>query len=487
MADARPVRRLPGYRDLEEQELAALETAVKVCRRRFALRGYGRLETPGLEETELFLRKSGGELASRLCRFTDPAGYDASLRPEFTAPVLRHVIENGDTDVLPLRIQYSGPVFRYAAQSDTEQDRQRQRQFTQAGAELLGGTAPRADGEVLAMALDGLQALGIARPTVVLGHVGLLWDLLHSFGLSERARLFLVNRVGDLRRGADAVDSTRSEAVSLGILIGRDPAAVVGLLSGAEEESLALIESVLHSTVTDPARRSMGVRAPEEIVSRLAKKLTAVDDPSAFDDALGLLAELATVRGPLEDALEKGRAVVRGRGRDDTPFEQVAQVAQAALDGGVPEEALLVDFGLARGIAYYTGMVFDLRSGVRTGQERTTTSLGGGGRYDGLPRALGAEADIPALGFAYDLEAVVDAAPEIEAPPKDRPVVVAATDSGAAGAAARHAAGLRRDEGIVLLEIEDRPREELSAFARARGAAEVTYVSADGTVRVEAV
>src|SRR3970040_483500 len=113
MAKTSVVRRLPIARDLKAEDLARLADARSRCRRHFELHGYGEIETPLLEQTELFLRKSGGELASRLYSFTDPGGYPVSLRPEFTATVNRHVIQEVGARGLPLRYHYSGPVFRY--------------------------------------------------------------------------------------------------------------------------------------------------------------------------------------------------------------------------------------------------------------------------------------------------------------------------------------------------------------------------------------
>ena len=48
------------------------------------------LDTPLLEQTELFVRKSGGELTTQLYSFVDPGGNRVSLRPEFTSSVIRH-------------------------------------------------------------------------------------------------------------------------------------------------------------------------------------------------------------------------------------------------------------------------------------------------------------------------------------------------------------------------------------------------------------
>ena len=75
--------------------------------------GYRYLETPILESTELFLRKSGGELASRMYSFTDAGSDSVSLRPEFTSPIVRHYLEHAEEISLPARWQYAGPVFRY--------------------------------------------------------------------------------------------------------------------------------------------------------------------------------------------------------------------------------------------------------------------------------------------------------------------------------------------------------------------------------------
>ena len=60
-----------------------------------------------------------------------------------------------------------------------------------------------------------------------------------------------------------------------------------------------------------------------------------------------------------------------------------------------------VNLGLARGIAYYTGMIFEIK------HEASTDPLCGGGRYDDLVRALGG-GDLPALGFAYWIESIAD-------------------------------------------------------------------------------
>ena len=169
------------------------------------------------------------------------------------------------------------------------------------------------------------------------------------------------------------------------------------------------------------------------------------------------------------------------------PLDQLVQTIEAAVDEGVPRDAVRVDFGLARGIAYYTGMVFDLVADGSGAAEGLGRSLGGGGRYDGLPRALGAASEFPALGFAYNLETILSVAPQEAAAPPGRRVLVAPADATGAGAAARHAAKLRSEGVTALLETEAGSPEEMRACAKAQGASEIAVVSDDGAVRMEAL
>jgi histidyl-tRNA synthetase len=460
-------------RDLTAEDLARVAEARARCRRHFDLRGYGEIETPLLEQTELFLRKSGGELASRLYSFTDPGGYQVSLRPEFTAPVIRHVIEEVGIRGLPLRYQYCGPVFRYPspgtpAASDPGV-------FVQAGAELIGGAAPDGDGEVIAMAWSGLGELGVPSPLVSIGHVGLLWELLQPYGLSDRAQLFLVQSVGKLRDGERARKEVRGRAEEIGLFRNGDSAREDGRPGGAEA-SIELVESLLSRTLGGPIAQESGARTAEEIMARLAHKLQTVDDERALDAALNFMAALALVKGPIGEALERGRTAARDAGQSDAPFAALAEVVDSAVAQGVPVESITVDLGLARDIAYYSGSVFDL------GSADGAASLGGGGRYDGLVNSLGAGTDIPATGFAYNLDAIVGASNSIQDKKPGTKVVVAPDSKAALKAAASHADSLRKQGTVVVLSAPA-TQAELRRVARSVGARQVVIVQRGGAAR----
>ena len=94
-------------------------------------------------------------------------------------------------------------MFRYPAQDDG--GRPDNGQFWQCGAEIVGPRSAAADGEIIAMAMEGLSFAGAREPSVTVGHVGMMWDVLRPFGLSGRINLFLVNSVGKLTNGVDGV------------------------------------------------------------------------------------------------------------------------------------------------------------------------------------------------------------------------------------------------------------------------------------------
>ena len=87
------IRRLPGMRDEGYVALELRTTLQRTLQDLLRSHGYRGIDTPILEPTELFLRKSGGELASRMYTFTDPGGNRVSMRPEFTSSAIRYYLE----------------------------------------------------------------------------------------------------------------------------------------------------------------------------------------------------------------------------------------------------------------------------------------------------------------------------------------------------------------------------------------------------------
>jgi histidyl-tRNA synthetase len=123
------------------------------------LAGFQRLDTPIFEATEVFARGIGegtDVVEKEMYSFTDKGGRDLTLRPEFTAGVVRAYIENGlHVEVKPQKLYSIGPTFRY----DRPQAG-RYRQFTQFNAEILGEQDPVADLEIMTMVWDMYAGFG---------------------------------------------------------------------------------------------------------------------------------------------------------------------------------------------------------------------------------------------------------------------------------------------------------------------------------------
>ncbi len=94
------------------------------------------------------------------------------------------------------------------------------------------------------------------------------------------------------------------------------------------------------------------------------------------------------------------------------PSENLQEIIKAAIALGVPENALVFNSSLARGLDYYTGMIFEI---MVTGY--TAGSCGGGGRYDKLIEQLGGQS-VPAVGFAFGFDRMVEAAEMLNLFPK---------------------------------------------------------------------
>lgn len=121
---------------------------------------FGRVETPILEETGLFIRSIGkgtDVVDKEMYAFEDSDGSRVCLRPEATASIARSYIMNGMANIpQPVKLWYWGPMFRH----DRPQAG-RYRQFYQVGYEILGATDPSADAELILIAYNFYKDLGI--------------------------------------------------------------------------------------------------------------------------------------------------------------------------------------------------------------------------------------------------------------------------------------------------------------------------------------
>lgn len=132
----------------------------------FAGWSYDEIIVPMFDYHDLFARGMGAERAERTYRFTDRDGALLALRPEMTSLVARTVATRFVQRARPIRLCYSGEVFRYDEPSERAA-----REFHQLGIEQIGQPSPTADIEVLLIAAELLKTIGLHEFRITLAHV----------------------------------------------------------------------------------------------------------------------------------------------------------------------------------------------------------------------------------------------------------------------------------------------------------------------------
>ena len=165
-----------GVADYFWSEAAARRNLEHTLISLFRTWGYQDVIPPTFEYAETFLHRANPRLQAEMYRFLDRDGSTLALRADMTIPVARLVGVRLHDWPMPQRFCYAGSVFRYA-----EPQAGRQREFSQAGFELIGARSPEADAEVLALTIQAVRCAGIRDFRLVLGQIqyfdGLLQDL----------------------------------------------------------------------------------------------------------------------------------------------------------------------------------------------------------------------------------------------------------------------------------------------------------------------
>ncbi|MEQ1856082.1 MAG: histidine--tRNA ligase [Longimicrobiales bacterium] len=312
-------QRLPGFRDFPPEELA-LRSHIQEAWRRVSRRyGFQEYDGPPLEPLELYTEKSGAEIVGQLYNFTDKGGREVAMRPEMTPSLARILGDRSRGMSKPIRWFSTPQLFRYE-----RQQRGRLREHYQWNVDIVGEEDVAADAEVLAVAIDGLRALGLG---------------------SDDFRA----RVSDRRLLREVL-----------------------LAFGVEEEKLPTAFGVIDKI--------------ERLPREKARNMLLNDTRLGTADTDGLLALL--------DA--PGLAALQEKfGQHDAIGMELKRVEQyvAALDAMGLGAYVEFDLRIVRGLAYYTGIVFELFD--RKGELR---AICGGGRYDRLLELVGGE-PLPAVGF----------------------------------------------------------------------------------------
>ena len=202
-----------------------LEARIHALAGRF---GYGEIRTPVFESTDLFVRGVGEQtdiVEKEMYTFEDRGERSLTLRPEWTAPVVRAALEHHLFAQGPLRLYYVGPIFRYE-----RPQKGRYRQSHQFGVECFGFEGPEADLEVISLAWELIRGYGIEDAVLNINSIG-------DERCRPRYRQALVEHFRPHAAVLSAESLRRIERNPLRLLDSKDPADAPFIASAPQFES----------------------------------------------------------------------------------------------------------------------------------------------------------------------------------------------------------------------------------------------------------
>jgi ATP phosphoribosyltransferase regulatory subunit len=226
--------RLPaGVRDWLPHELARKREIELIMRAVFGRWSYEEVQTPLFERFDVLERGLGHELTELAFRFSDRRATPLALRPEMTTPIARLVSTRMREAMLPIRLAYIAPVFRYYDQPQEG----RMRELTQAGVELIGMPGADADAETLFMALEALEAIGLSDARVDINDANIIDGILDGLRITDTSAKHLIKErnivalraLGEPRLVDFALARGGREVLSAARAVCRTPASLTAL------------------------------------------------------------------------------------------------------------------------------------------------------------------------------------------------------------------------------------------------------------------
>jgi histidyl-tRNA synthetase len=361
----RPKARVPrGFRDRGAAEIAAERACLDTIRRVFESWGFEALETPAFEYTDAL-----GKFLPDLDRpnegvfsLQDEDGQWLSLRYDLTAPLARYVAENFQHLPKPFRRYQVGSVWR-----NEKPGPGRYREFTQFDADTVGSASPAADAELLMMACDALEAVGLKHGEYVvkISNRKFLNGILDALKIEP-------SRQGSVLRALDKLDRLGENGVRELLSAGRKDES--GDFTRGAELSPSQIVLLIDVVTTAPLHAS--AEALEFVWTKTDSHMSLVPDSPAAQAIVQL--------GHLTEILD------RQGYRDRVQF----------------------DLGIIRGLEYYTSMIFEAQLTFpvtnEAGEEIVFGSVVGGGRYDDLVARFTGER-VPATGISIGVSRLLTA------------------------------------------------------------------------------
>jgi ATP phosphoribosyltransferase regulatory subunit len=206
-----------GLSDMLPEDCAAKRGVENKLRSLFATGGYQEIETPGIEFYDVF---AGGNFVAQenMYKLADQEGRILSLRYDGTIPAARLAATLLKDEKPPLRLSYIENMYRFR-----ESGGGRQREFSQAGVELMGVSGAQADAEVIALSIASALEIGLSDLQVSIGQVGFFRGLMEEWSIGEEDAKLLSTLVDQkdtvmLDRMADRLNVSADDKQTLSMI-----------------------------------------------------------------------------------------------------------------------------------------------------------------------------------------------------------------------------------------------------------------------------
>ena len=371
----------------------ALEAQARTLLAVFIAAGYEAVAPEVIQPAGVFLDVVGESLRGRTYVFSDMDGKELCLRPDLTVPTCRLYLHRHPAADSEAYYSYNGPAFRFQPASA---DASHPREFRQAGIEAFGDKdAGEADARTLVLVLRALQQAGLPGWKLRIGDVALFDALLRSGDIPERWRRRLRHQF--LRPEAFRAELKRlstNPARSAGAF----PRALIDALDPNDPEKAELLVT---EHLAQGGIELIGTRSAAEIAEGLLAIAADAKAPPLKPETAALIEAYVRTKTAAPQAPAALRRLV---GNASAAFNEALDAyerrAMLLSESGVDMGATDFSAEFGRSVGYYTGFVFE----AVVDALGPASPVGGGGRYDGLLKAVGAPHNVPAVGAAIHTE-----------------------------------------------------------------------------------
>ena len=371
----------------------ALEAQARTLLAVFIAAGYEAVAPEIIQPAGVFLDVVGEALRGRTNVFTDLNGEELCLRPDLTVPTCRLYLQRHPEADREAFYSYNGPAFRFQPASA---DAAHPREFRQAGIEAFGDKdAGEADARTLVLMLRALQQAGLPGWKLRIGDVALFDALLSAADMPERWRR-------RLRHQFWRPEAFRAELKRLSTQPARSAAAFPrALIEALDPEDDAGAERLVAEHLEQGNIELVGVRTAAEIAEGLLGIAADAKAPPLKPDTAVLIDAYVKTKLAAPQATATLRKLV---GKANAEFSEALDAYERRCmllaESGIDMSAVEFSAEFGRNVGYYTGFVFE----VTVDALGPSSPVSGGGRYDGLLKAVGAPRNVPAVGGAVHTE-----------------------------------------------------------------------------------